>query len=425
MNIRLKPYFLKGQPSPTLQINELSKQLLAKGSTVYKFGFGQSPFPVPEAIVEELKKEACQKDYLPVNGLPGLRQAIASYNSRNHLNDDPDGIVVGPGSKCLIYLLQLVLEGALLLPKPSWVSYEPQARLVNKPVVWLDTFEEHDWMLHPETLETYCKQNPNSQKLLILNYPSNPTGATYNADQLQALSTVADQFGIIVISDEIYGELDHKGRHQSLYNFYPVRTIVSSGLSKWCGAGGWRLGTFTFPKEMKSTLNAMKIAASETYSSVCAPVQHAAVLAYQQGPLIRQYLENSRKIVSLIGNQISDKLKSLNIRHPAPQGGFYLMPNFEAYRSALANRGIDSSQKLCNTLLAETGVAMLPGSVFGFSPKKLITRLSYVDFDGAKALELSASCGNETELKDQIEEKIARHMLEGVDRMKDWLVEKN
>lgn len=249
MNVAIKPYFSESIPSATLLINEKSSQLSRKGKKIYRFGFGQSPFPVPDIVVNELKKEAYQKDYLPVKGLLKLRQSVASYNSKCGINDNPEDIFIGPGSKVLIYLLQMVLQGELVLPKPSWVSYEPQAKMVNKSITWLATFAEDDWMLHPDSVNDYCKKNPVGQKLLILNYPSNPTGATYNSTQLKAIAKIADQFGLIIISDEIYGELDHKGLHQSLAKYYPERTIVSSGLSKWCGAGGWRLGTFTFPKK--------------------------------------------------------------------------------------------------------------------------------------------------------------------------------
>jgi aspartate aminotransferase len=419
MNVLLKPFFLKGKPSPTLRINETSNRLSTEGIKNYKFGFGQSPFPVPEIVVNALKEHAFHKDYLSVNGLLKLRETIASYNSKKNINDNPDDIIIGPGSKSLIYLLQLVFDGELLLPKPSWVSYEPQAQILKKPVKWLETFAENGWMLHPDTLEDYCKKNPNSQKLLILNYPSNPTGATYDSEQLKAVANVADQFGLIIISDEIYGELNHRGTHQSLAKYYPEGTIVSSGLSKWCGAGGWRLGTCTFPKKMESLVEAMKIAASESYSSVCTPVQFAAVIAYEQGPQILQYLENSRMVLSKISSAISGCLKKVSINHPTPQGGFYLMPDFEYYRANLKTKGIETSEQFCNKLIKETGVALLPGSAFGLPANKLAARLSYVDFDGRKALDLANSNGNV--LNDYSLKNISGHMLQGIERLKSWL----
>ncbi len=425
MNIRLNTSRSKGSPSPTLHINELSKQLEAEGKKVYKFGFGQSPFPVPDIVVNELKKEAYQKDYLPVNGLHQLRQAIANYNSKNGLNNIPEDIIVGPGTKILLYLLKSVMDGELLLPQPSWVSYAPQARMLEKPISWLETCEKDNWMLHPDSLESYCKNNPNSQKLLILNYPSNPTGATYNADQLKAFAKVAEEFGLIIISDEIYGEMDHNGTHQSLAKYYPQGTVVSSGLSKWCGAGGWRLGTFTFPKNMKNVINAMKIAASETYSSASAPIQYAAISAYKQGVEIQHYLENSRKVLALISNAISNKLLEINLKHPKPEGGFYLMPNFEYYQDILLEKDIETNEQLCTKIMEETGVALLPGSAFGFPNEKLVTRLSYVDFDGQKALGLIESHKKNKEWENHFLKTISGHMIEGIDRLKNWLVEKS
>jgi aspartate aminotransferase len=102
--------------------------------------------------------------------------------------------------------------------------------------------------------------------LVVLNYPSNPTGQTYDAAQLEELATVARRYRLVVLSDEIYGELDHRGQHRSIAEFYPEGTIVSSGLSKWAGAGGWRLGTFLFPSTLRWLQDAMAVAASETFT---------------------------------------------------------------------------------------------------------------------------------------------------------------
>ena len=116
-----------------------------------------------------------------------------------------------------------------------------------------------------------------SQKLLILNYPNNPTGLTYGATALAALATVCRAHNIVVISDEIYGRVNHSDTHHSIAQYYPEGTIVCSGLSKWAGAGGWRLGYAVFPPDLRPLLNATKSVASETFTSVSAPIQYAAI----------------------------------------------------------------------------------------------------------------------------------------------------
>ena len=167
------------KPSATLAINEKSKKLLEDGKKVFSFGFGQSPFPVPKIIEKELQKNAYQKNYLNVLGLEKLRKQVAKYHhKKNKYKYSPDNVVIGPGSKELIFQTQLVLNCDLILPAPSWVSYEPQAKILKKKVYWLPTSYESNWHLEAKTLEKFCKKNKKNKKLLILNSPNNPSGTT-------------------------------------------------------------------------------------------------------------------------------------------------------------------------------------------------------------------------------------------------------
>ena len=147
---------VRGLPvSATLGINELSNNLIAKGQQVYKLGLGQSPFPVPLPVVEQLQSNAHQKDYLPVRGLPALQQAVSSYYQRTQsLNFNPDNILVGPGSKELMFIMQLVYYGDLVIPTPSWVSYAPQAHIIGRHVFWLPTQRDNRWLMTPEAIRT-------------------------------------------------------------------------------------------------------------------------------------------------------------------------------------------------------------------------------------------------------------------------------
>ena len=212
------------KPSATLAINEHSAELIRQGKQVYKLGLGQSPFPVPEPVVEALKKNAYQKDYLPVKGLYQLRETIAAYHSRKHgIHRRAENVLIGPGSKELMFLIQLAYYGNLIIPTPSWVSYAPQARIIGRYVNWLPTDSDHYWKLQPQEIETLCGNDPESPRLLILNYPNNPTGHTYSKSELEALAEVARKYRIILLSDEIYGELHHEGDHHSIAHYYPGR----------------------------------------------------------------------------------------------------------------------------------------------------------------------------------------------------------
>ncbi len=376
------------RPSATLAIHELSDALIKEGRKVYRLGLGQSPFPVPPSVVQALRDHAHEKDYLPVRGLPALREAIADHVLRNTgVNYSPGLVQTGPGSKELIFLTQLILDVEVLLPSPSWVSYQPQAKLAGRELSWLATRRADYWNLRPEVLEAHCVKGPKRPRLLILNYPNNPTGATLDEAALIELAAVARAHGVLVISDEIYGLVDHEGTHATLSKYYHEGTIVSTGISKWCGAGGWRLGALLFPEELRWLADAMAVTASETFSSVSAPIQYAGTVAYQGGPEIDEYLRHSRRIMRALGRSCASALAGCGLVVNRPRGGFYLFPSATPLTEGLKTRGIETSEALCNQLLADTGVALLPGSVFGRPPDELTFRLSYVDFDGHAALQ--------------------------------------
>ena len=416
MSVSFNTNIIGLKPSATLAINEKSNELIQTGKKVYKLGFGQSPFPVPQVVVDSLRENAHQKNYLPVKGLYQLRASVADYYHRNYqLECTAEDVLIGPGSKELLFLTQLICQGELLLPQPSWVSYAPQAELVNKTYTWLPTFPQNDWLLNADDLEEYCYKNPSKQKILLLNYPSNPTGSTLNKEDLQNIAKVARKYNVIILSDEIYADTHHEGQHVSIAKYYPEATIVSSGLSKWCGAGGWRLGTFVFPKELRHLLNQMAIVASETFTSTSAPIQYAAVTAYQNDKSITQYIQHSQFILKTIAKAISEILIKHNITHPKPIGGFYLMPDFSFYKEILNTNNIFTSTQLCDRLLEETGVALLPLADFGMPESFLGARLSYVDFDGQLALEKINENYNTKATE------LAPRVLEGILLLVNWL----
>ncbi len=408
--------------SATLLINERSNELIRQGKTVYKLGLGQSPFPVPGIVQESLRRNTFQKDYLPVKGLLPLREAIAAFNYRqNKIKCTADDIMIGPGSKELIFILQLVYYGELIIPTPSWVSYSPQARIAGRHVTWVPTTEDNDWRLSFDKLDLFCRSDPNRPRVVILNYPSNPTGSTYPKDRLKKLAGVARKYNLILISDEIYGLLDHSGEHQSIAQYYPEGTIISSGLSKWAGAGGWRLGTFTFPKELRWLQNAMAIVASETYTSTSAPIQYAAITAFEEHPEIDQYLFQTRRILKAVGNFMAKRLRNKNLTMPDPKGAFYLFLNFGNFREKLYSRGILTSYELCETLLKETGVAILPGMDFGRQPEELTCRLAYVDFDGELVLAKAITEYKDEPLQEEFIEKYCGKMVMATTLIEQWL----
>ena len=410
--------------SATVAINEHSNALIAEGRKVYKLGLGQSPFPVPQPVVEALREHAPEKDYLPVRGLYDLRRAVAHYTERKAgIDRTAEDVLIGPGSKELMFLLQLVFYGDLVIPTPAWVSYAPQAQIIGRRVRLIPTRRDDGWMLTPDSFEALCREDPEAPRIVILNYPSNPTGTTFKNEQLRALAKVAQKHRVLLLSDEIYGELHHKGQHVSIARYYPEGTIISAGLSKWCGAGGWRLGTFVFPESLRWLLDSMSAVASETFTSTSAPIQYAAVTAFEGGEDIERYLASSRRVLSALGRWCARRLRGVDIDCPQPTGAFYLFPDFSAFRSALAARGIETARQLCARLLDETGVAILPGSDFGRPDHELTARLAYVDFDGARALDAVAVIPREQPLDEIFLRRHCARVVEATSRIVAWIKE--
>lgn len=422
LDVHLNPNISGLKPSATVAINDLSNELRQKGKEVYKLGLGQSPFPVPEQVVEALQKNAFQKDYLPVKGLRELQEAVAEHHCRMFgIEANPDDVLIGPGSKELMFLLQLTYFGDLVIPSPSWVSYAPQAKIVGRDILFFPASFENDWHLTPEELEKLCHIKKGEPRLLILNYPLNPSGTTMDRDRLKDLAEVADRNHVVLLSDEIYGKIHHDGQHESIVPFYPEGTIFSGGLSKWCGAGGWRLGVFVFPRPLRWLLDAMAAVGTETFTSTSAPIQYAAIRAFQEGPEINDYLIRSRRIVKALGNHISKKLEEAGALIRYPHGGFYIFPDFSPFKEKLRAKKINTSEELCRRLLEDTGVAMLPGSNFGRHPEEMTARIAYVDFDGKSALEAVRSLPLDHPLGEQFLKTYCGNVLKAIDRISEWI----
>ena len=404
----IKDIVKKLKLSSTLRINEISKKLETEGKKIYKFGFGQSPFKVPDDVVNELKNNAYQNQYLPMQGLIKLRSVISKYESnKNNQNYKVENIIIGPGTKELMFLLQQIFDGDILLPAPSWVSYAPQALISRNKTHWITTTRENNWFPTSEEIEKIIlKNNKDKNYLLFLNSPNNPSGQI--CSNLKEISNIAKKYNILILSDEIYSELSFNENFKSISQIYPEKTIISTGLSKWCGAGGWRLGYFLIPEVLGELRDSLKILASETFSSVSAPIQYAAIAAYSNNH--DEYINNSCSILKAVGEYVYNNLKSNTVSINKPQGGFYLMPEF-------LTKKFSTSEEMCSDILEKTGVALLPGSDFGFSKELMIARLSFTDFNGQKFMDY-AKKNNKLDINSIA--KFAPKIVEGTNKLKLW-----
>jgi len=404
----VKKNLINLEPSATLAINEKSKNLILQGKKVFRFGFGQSPFPVPEKIVSTLKENADKKAYLPMQGLSELRESISNYLSKKTGSlFSKENIIITPGSKEGMFLMHMAFKGDIILPAPSWVSYAPQAKIASNKVHWIQTSADNNWFPTATELEKKIKSIKNKNIILILNSPNNPSGTTCN--NLKELSKIAKKYKIIILSDEIYADLKFDKKYESISKFYPEGTCITGGLSKWCGAGGWRLGFFAAPKQLNILMDNLKVLASETFSTVNSPVQYAAVEAYEGN--YEDYKLKTTNILEAVGVYVYENLRSNKVLINPPQGGFYLMPEF-------INKKYKTSSDLCVSILKETGVALLPGSAFGFRPSKMLVRLSFTDFDGSNFLK-NISIGKKISNYDV--EKYAPNVVNGVQILSNWV----
>lgn len=389
------------QVSPTLRINQFIKEKRSQGACVAHFGFGQSPFQAPELMVEALKECASFNHYLPTQGLPQLREAIVDWLKHEFSVDaQPSQVFIGPGSKECLFQLLMMLEGEVLIPQGSWVSYQPQAKILNKPVSLLPTYEKDRYCLSAEVLKAHVTQNTH-QKLLILNNPNNPTGQIYDPAELKEITKVCRKNNVIVISDEIYNRvLFEPDSFQSIQRFYPEGTVVTNGISKSFSGGGYRLGFALLPKNFESMFCTYNSLISETYSAVSTPIQYAATSLYQHFSKIKPYLDCCNHIHRWVLNYTYEQLSQLGFASTKPQAGFYLLVHLNEHRQALKKMSISTNKELCQHILENYGVAVLPASEFYFSDSFLGFRLSPVDYDGSVVLPVFSSQNAEMKLSE-------------------------
>lgn len=308
-----------------------------------------------------------------------------------NLHYSPDQIVIGPGSKPLMFAALTALDGPIFLPAPSWVSYQHMGRFLSREVHHIVTKSKNSYRLEPEMLARNVEDHApdqEQQKVLVLNYPCNPTGHSFSKPQLQEIADVARENNIIVLSDEIYALTHFRDQaHHSIANYYPEGTLITSGLSKDRSLGGYRLGSLLLPPEERDLLRSILAIGSEIWSCVSAPIQYAGIEAYRTDTGLIEYIRNCTMVHELVTRYVYKRILALGVSCPYPQGAFYLFPDWNHQREQLGKKGIETSSKLARYILENYHVASLPGSEFGMPAKDLCLRLATVDYNGEVALD--------------------------------------
>jgi len=384
--------------SPTLAVNEAVRRRKARGEQVVHLAFGEAGLPVHPLLRDALRDFSNMNAYGSVAGSTELRSSVAAYYSRRALETEPSHVVVGPGSKPLLFALLLVLDGDLVLPRPSWVSYEPQARLVGKEVVRVDIPVAAGGVPDPEALRSevgLARERGLDPRILILNHPDNPTGTHADADLLADVLAVARECGLHVVSDEIYAELAHSPESfVSAAVLDPDNVVVTGGLSKSHALGGWRVGVLRAPPNAfgAALVDRLTSVASEIWSCLSAPIDAAAEVAYAEPEALVEFVASARTLHATVSEAAYAVVTDAGLACRKPSAAFYLYPDFESLGAALARRGITTSSGLAEHLLEHFGVAVLPAAAFGDDGlrARMATSLLYGDRDEERWEALSA-----------------------------------
>ena len=415
---------VSGMPtSPTLFINEQVGLKRRNQEKVFHFGFGESPFPVPERLKNVLAECANLNSYPPAKGLAVLcDEAVAYFAERFNFNPQNMKTLVGPGSKDVIFAAQMAIEGDIMIPTPSWVSYAPQAQLAGSNAIPVPTqahnHHRFDGYLIEDIILSAREKGLNPTKL-ILNYPNNPTGLSFDDESLKIIADICRKYGVIIISDEIYA-LTSRGAHTSIARYYPEGTIVTTGLSKHLSLGGFRIGFGFVPDALEGLMDAMTAVASETWSGVAHPMQYVALESIKGHDDLEHHIKQSAKVHALASEYVRSRLNDLGLNYPALAGAFYLYPNFGLFRPTLEARyNIKTSDDLSRDLLKRANIATLPGSCFGDPPEVLALRMATTDYDGTEALAFLEAHPYST--PDELVGNCCPNLKEGMDRLGIYL----
>ncbi len=352
--------------SPTLAVNDLARKLRAQGEDVVDFSAGQPDFPTPDEVKQAGAKAIAdnQTRYTANAGLPELRQAIAASLQRDlGLDYAPERIVVSPGAKASLFFACLTLldpGDEALIPSPYWTSYPEQIRLAGGNPVFVECPESDGFKLTSERLEAAVTP---ATKMLLLNYPSNPTGACYAAQELEPLAEICVRRGIWILADEIYSKLLFDGRKFSsiaqIDDDVRRRTVIIDGMSKTYSMTGWRIGYAAGPPEIIAGMSKLQSHSTSNATSISqwASIAALSMTAEQLAPRLEEFQRRRDETV--------ERLRALpGVSCRMPEGAFYAFPDVSECLSA---NGMDGSEALCRYLLEKVQVAAVPGEAFGSS----------------------------------------------------------
>ncbi|MCL2751690.1 MAG: pyridoxal phosphate-dependent aminotransferase [Firmicutes bacterium] len=379
------------QESLTLAITAKAKKLNDEGVSVVSFGAGEPDCNTPDYIVDAAKRalDKGYTKYTPSSGIQGLRQAICDKLKRdNGLTYEPKQVIVSNGAKHSLYnaMLAIVNPGdQVILPAPYWLTYPELVMLCGGIPKYVKTKESDGFKMTAEQLK---KAIGPKTKALILNSPSNPTGAVYSKNELCALAKVIEETGIYVIADEIYEKLIYKGSHYSIAQYSQKlydQTILVNGMSKSYSMTGWRVGYLAAPANVAKAIDGVQ---SHTTSNPNSIAQYAALAALKEEAEEKAFVGKMAAVFDTRRKYMIARLKKMKaVSYYEPDGAFYVMVKVKKiFGKSAGGKLMMSAQNVAEQLLDVAHVAAVPGEAFG-APEYL--RLSYCmsDKDIAEGLD--------------------------------------
>ena len=351
--------------SMTLEITAKVKQLKSEGKSIIGFTAGEPNFNTPEYIVNSAK-EALDKGitkYTPVAGMPELKMAICEkFKKDNGLVYEPSQIIVSDGAKASLFhaVYALCDEGdEVIIPAPFWFTYEEQVKICGAIPVIVNTKRENEYKITPEELENAITDKT---VVLMINSPSNPTGALYTEDELKAIAVVCEKHGIAVISDEIYEKLIYGNfKHVSIASvseYMKENTVVINGVSKTYAMTGWRIGYLAAPKAVAAAINRVQ---GHTTSNACSFAQYASITALSGG---EDVIEEMRQAFDERRKYMMKRLDDMGVSYVTPNGAFYMFVDITPYIGKSVDGKVITGSMDFASLLTDNGVAVIPGLPF-------------------------------------------------------------
>ncbi|MFB6127546.1 MAG: pyridoxal phosphate-dependent aminotransferase [Halolamina sp.] len=354
------------EPSATLAVSNLANELEAQGHDVVDLSVGEPDFPTPENVVEAGKRalDAGHTGYTASNGVPELKQAVATKLSSDGVDADPEEVIVTPGGKQALFetVQSLVDDGdEVVLLDPAWVSYEAMVKIAGGELTRVD-LSSHDFQLEP-ALDDLAAAVSDDTELLVVNTPNNPTGAVYSDEALAGVRDLAVDHGITVVADEIYERITYGVEQTSLASLDGMgdRTVTINGFSKAYAMTGWRLGYLHAPEAVVAQASKL-----HSHSVSCATnfVQRAGVEALQG---TETAVAEMAAAFEKRRDMLVDLLADHGVDVAVPDGAFYMMLPVDA-----------DDQAWCENALEDAHVATVPGSAFGADG---YARISYAASD--------------------------------------------